>query len=499
MAEGMSGRMAVRATSSSELRNSHQVDDLATSAGPVTRTGSSWRRRLILADTIAVLAGFATAFVVLQVFRPTLDRIVAEHILLMVVSLPGFGFGAATTRLHLARANERPSQEAMNIVRTVGIGVAVMVTFGFALQFRNLSRLWVMVVMVAVTALLLIERAIARKVFARLRANGRLCRRIVIVGTDAHAVGLMHTYQRNPELGYHVVGFVGDDDIGDRGGVEVLGPLDLLDEILGIYDVGGVVVSLSSIEDRDVNQLARRLTDQGYHVAVSLGLLDIDMGRLRPQVVDGRTMIYVEPVIRSGWRAMAKRVFDVVWAAAVLVLTAPVVLVAIIAIKLDSRGPVLFRQTRVGRNGELFTMLKLRTMTVDAEARRAELLDRNEADGPLFKITHDPRITRVGRLLRKLSIDEIPQLLCVLRGTMSMVGPRPALPDEATEWDEPLCDRLRVLPGLTGMWQVSGRSDATFEQYRRLDLYYVDNWSLLHDLRICVRTVGVVARGRGAA
>jgi lipopolysaccharide/colanic/teichoic acid biosynthesis glycosyltransferase len=177
----------------------------------------------------------------------------------------------------------------------------------------------------------------------------------------------------------------------------------------------------------------------------------------------------------------------------------PITVAAIIAIRLEGPGPIFFRQRRVGLDGELFTMTKLRTMVPDAEARRAELAHLNEADGPLFKMTHDPRITRVGGLLRKLSIDELPQLFSVLVGDMSMVGPRPALPHEIEDWDDALHERLRVLPGLTGLWQVSGRSDSSFEQYRRLDLYYVHNWSLGHDLRICVRTVGVVLTGRGAA
>jgi lipopolysaccharide/colanic/teichoic acid biosynthesis glycosyltransferase len=170
-----------------------------------------------------------------------------------------------------------------------------------------------------------------------------------------------------------------------------------------------------------------------------------------------------------------------------------------VAIRIDSRGPIFFRQTRVGKNGEHFTVIKLRTMVVDAEARKASLQELNEADGALFKMKNDPRVTRVGRLLRKLSIDELPQLWCVLEGTMSMVGPRPALPDEVAQWDAEVVERLRVLPGLTGMWQVSGRSDSSFETYKRLDMYYVDNWSLRHDAVICAKTVRVVVSGRGAA
>jgi lipopolysaccharide/colanic/teichoic acid biosynthesis glycosyltransferase len=201
-------------------------------------------------------------------------------------------------------------------------------------------------------------------------------------------------------------------------------------------------------------------------------------------------------VVGERWRSGS---FDVVAAVSLLVLTLPLMLVAIIAIRIEGPGPTFFRQRRVGLDGELFTMTKLRTMVPDAEARRAELAHLNESDGPLFKMSKDPRITRVGRVLRKLSIDELPQLVSVIIGDMSMVGPRPALPQEIEDWDDALHERLRVLPGLTGLWQVSGRSDSSFEQYRRLDLYYVDNWSLAHDLRICLRTIRVVLTGRGAS
>jgi lipopolysaccharide/colanic/teichoic acid biosynthesis glycosyltransferase len=192
-------------------------------------------------------------------------------------------------------------------------------------------------------------------------------------------------------------------------------------------------------------------------------------------------------------------VFDLSLASTVLVLSAPILLAAIIAVRIDSRGPVFFKQIRVGRHGETFSVIKLRTMVADAEERKADLAHLNEADGALFKIREDPRITKVGRVLGKLSIDELPQLFNVLQGTMSMVGPRPALPNEFGEWDDEVVQRLRVLPGLTGMWQVWGRSDTSFETYKRLDLYYVDNWSLAHDLRIGAKAVGVVLTGRGAA
>jgi exopolysaccharide biosynthesis polyprenyl glycosylphosphotransferase len=208
--------------------------------------------------------------------------------------------------------------------------------------------------------------------------------------------------------------------------------------------------------------------------------------------------MYLEPRRPVGWRSAAKRAFDLVLTSLGLLLVTPIAALMSVAIKLDSRGPVIFRQTRVGRDGRPFDVWKFRTMCVDAEAKIEELRALNETDGPLFKMKEDPRVTRVGRLLRKTSIDELPQLVNVLRGEMSLVGPRPALPAELLHWDPQLHARLRVKPGITGMWQVSGRSDASFEAYSRLDLYYVDNWSLMDDLTILAKTIPTVLFGRGA-
>ena len=260
----------------------------------------------------------------------------------------------------------------------------------------------------------------------------------------------------------------------------------------------GAILSVASLEPDVVNRLTRTLTDAGCHVTLSSSLHDIDISRTRSQSIDGRLMIYVEPTNRSRTHLFLKRTFDVVVAGLALLLTLPIVAIAAVAIKLDSKGPVFFRQARVGKDGELFEMIKLRSMVQDAEAQRAELEDLNERTGPLFKMSADPRITRVGRFLRKTSIDEFPQFWNVLRGDMSVVGPRPALPSETEQWTPDLRERLRVLPGITGMWQVSGRSEADFELYRRLDLFYVDNWSLTHDIQIVAKTFMVVLTSKGA-
>ncbi len=453
------------------------------------------RRRLMLADAGAVIIGLAAAFVAIQIVSPLTSEGIRAHALLALAGLPGFAAGAVGSRLYRSRANARRIDELSNVIKATGYGVGFIVVAAFVVQMKELSRGWVLFAALAVVTALAVERTVARGKFAELRAAGRISRRIVIVGTDAHAIGLLHLFQRNKSLGYDVVGFVGPDEIGSRGGVSVLGPIEDLDALLAEHGASGVVVSPASVPEIEVNSLTRRLTDNGYHVAISSTLRDIDVTRLLPQNLDGRSMIYVEPVSRDGVHHIAKRTFDIIVASSLLVVTAPVLAITAIAIKATSRGPVFFRQTRVGRNGEHFTMVKLRSMVADAEARKADLTALNESDGPLFKISHDPRITGVGRFIRKTSIDELPQLVAVIKGEMSMVGPRPALPSEVAEWDELTRERLRVLPGLTGLWQVSGRSEWSFEQYKRLDLYYVDNWSLMHDLLICLRTVGVVIAG----
>lgn len=217
---------------------------------------------------------------------------------------------------------------------------------------------------------------------------------------------------------------------------------------------------------------------------------------LRP--VGGLPLVYVERPQSEAASTWLKRAFDIVGAAAVLLLASPIMAITALLIKREDGGPVLFRQERVGRDGTTFPCLKFRSMVVDAEAKLRALQSQNMADGVLFKMTDDPRITRIGKVIRRLSIDELPQLVNVLRGEMSLVGPRPSLPSEVERYHSDVMRRLRVRPGLTGLWQVSGRSDLSWDDAVRLDLYYVDNWSMMQDLHILVRTVRAVLASRGA-
>jgi len=451
----------------------------------------------MLADATAILVGAAAAFAIWIVATRPWATTVEQHLLLFVAAFPLWVGAIVARRLLVARVIVQPADELRRIWSAVAAATALTVVLSFLLGFQTLSRLWVVVLFASAGLTLTAERYAARQVFRRLRQSGRITRRVAVIGTDTNAIRIIHMLQHNRSLGYTVAGYIGDEDIGDRG-AEWLGPLSGCREALREHGCSSAIVSLNSVDTSTVNWLARNLTDDGVHVALSTSLHDIDLARLRPQDVDGRTMLYVEPTIRDGWRGVAKRTFDLAASAGALLLATPVLLVAATAIWIETRGSVVFKQTRVGRNGETFSMYKLRTMHHDAEQRLHEVLDKNSADGPLFKATDDPRITRVGAVLRKWSIDEIPQFFNVLRGDMSVVGPRPALPREVAQWDKETTDRLRVLPGITGLWQVEGRSNAGFDVYKRLDLFYVDNWSLAHDLVIVMKTFRAVVTGRGA-
>jgi exopolysaccharide biosynthesis polyprenyl glycosylphosphotransferase len=457
------------------------------------------KRALVLADLVAIVTGMGLSFAVQAAVEPVPSSTQSTQWLLALLSLPLWLASATANSLYVARANTRVWDEFKHILATALLGVGGVVGMAFVVRYDSLSRGWAAALLLSVVATLTLERALARSVFRRLRREGRLARPILVVGTDANASALAHRVECRPELGYRVLGFIGGNEPEDSAGLPLLGGIDQIEEVAVASGATGVMISLYSIDGMTVNHLSRRLTDAGLHVTLCTSLRDIDMPRLRVQELDGQALLYIEPVIRTGWRRTAMRVFDYTVASIGLILASPVLLVSAIAIKLDSPGPAFFRQLRIGENGRPFEIIKLRTMRSDAEQVRNELLEQNESDGPLFKIRNDPRITRSGRILRKLSIDEIPQFWNVIRGEMSVVGPRPALPSEVAEWDADVHERLRVMPGITGMWQVSGRAETTFEEYKRLDMYYVDNWSLRHDVRIMLQTVGVVLRGRGAS
>ena len=357
----------------------------------------------------------------------------------------------------------------------VAIGAAV-VTFLLLVSFRAVYTIWL----------------------HKMRSEGRFCRPVVIVGTGDEGFELQRLLELHPELGFRVEGVVGREAPFREWNVAApwLGDVDDAATLARAIGATGALVAASDLTSEELNRVTRSLLAQGVHVHLSSGLRGIDHRRLRSLPLAHEPLFYLEPVSLSRWQFIVKRAIDLFLATVLAIVTAPILIVAAIAVKLQDGGPLLFKQRRVGRNGRDFTVYKLRTMVVDAEARKQELDAANEREGgPLFKLTHDPRRTTVGRILERASIDELPQLINVFRGEMSLVGPRPALREEVEQFDGELLNRQRVLPGITGLWQVEGRENPAFDVYRRLDLFYVENWSVSLDLAIMLGTVrSIVAR-----
>jgi exopolysaccharide biosynthesis polyprenyl glycosylphosphotransferase len=326
-----------------------------------------------------------------------------------------------------------------------------------------------------------------------------LCAPVILVGDPGHVDEIAAVLKRATFLGYRVVGALTppQGEVVTPAGLHVLGTVDDIISTIKETAAQTVIFTDGALPSANAfNRLARQLEAMDAQLVVVPALTDVSAARMNLRPVSGLPLVYVESpraLLAMRW---SKRLFDIIGATAALAIAAPVMALIALAIKIEDGGPVVFHQIRVGLKGETFRFYKFRSMVVDAEQRLPAL--NSELSGVLFKIKNDPRTTRVGRLIRRLSLDELPQLLNVLQGQMSLVGPRPALPREVALYHQDVHRRLDVRPGLTGLWQVSGRSDLSWDDTVRLDLYYVDNWSLLQDLMIMMRTVGAILRPRGA-
>ncbi|MFT4225549.1 sugar transferase [Micropruina sp.] len=364
----------------------------------------------------------------------------------------------------------------------------------------DLSRgFFVLLFTIGVPALLL-SRLARRRTLSHLRIRGQLQTSVLVAGSPSHVDEVARVLRREKWLGYQVVGAVTSASIEETpAGLPVLGRVSDVVDLVTDSSVDTVIFAEGSFPDsQHFKRMAWELEDLDVQMIVAPALTDISSQRLSSRPVAGLPLVYVEQPQAVAAGRWSKRAFDIIGSGLLLLVAAPIIAVVALAVKLEDRGPVFFKQTRVGRRGEEFQCLKIRSMVVDAEARKAELEAQNEGAGVLFKMAKDPRITKVGHVIRRFSIDELPQLWNVFRGDMSLVGPRPALPKEVAQYDSDTVRRLDVLPGLTGLWQVSGRSNLSWEETVRLDVYYVDNWSIMQDLTILMKTARAVFGSDGA-
>jgi exopolysaccharide biosynthesis polyprenyl glycosylphosphotransferase len=386
--------------------------------------------------------------------------------------------------------------EVLTIGSSATIATAVLVVAVFYYRPFSYSRAIFVFAFVAAIVLPATGRLLEREARALLRRRGVGLRRAVIVGAGELGRRIMQSIVAQPDLGYQVVGFVDDLRREDIGRFRALGPLDSLPRVVADHAVEQVIVALPS--HKRVLEVIKLCSAHDVEFRIVPDFYELSLDRVDMDYIHGIPLIGLREPTLSGWKRFSKRATDVIVASVALVLLSPLLLVVAIAIKLDSPGPVLFRQLRVGRGGKQFWFYKFRSMRADAEEAFWQLVEQNEVKGPIFKIRNDPRITRVGRFIRRTSIDELPQLINVLQGDMSLVGPRPPIPHEVERYEDWHRRRLDVSPGITGLWQVSGRSLLTFDEMVLLDLWYIENWSLGLDLQIILRTIPAVLLERGA-
>ena len=490
-----------RAVTASVTRETAQPKRTASSLSARTKRPSwnvAYRRRAIGGDLfVSAVSGITTA----SLAMPEATVLVR---ILVALALPVLWLGV----LSLSHGYERRfagsgPEEYRAVMRSALYLVGATAFLSYTVHV-DVPRLTGLVAVTMLFVLGLYSRQVVRRDLYRRRTAGTETQATVIIGNAKSVLPMIREIKRAPEQGLHVVAACvsGLDLSGDMPseveGVPVFGYPEEAMSAVDLFDADVVAVSSDpDLHGPELRRLAWSLEERDVELVVSPGLLGVAGPRLSIRPTAGMPLLHIERPVMSGARRVIKSVVDKALTVLLLVVALPGLVAIAVAIRLDSPGPVLFRQTRVGARGEEFQMLKFRTMCVDAEARLAQM-ERDAGNTVLFKMKSDPRVTRVGRLLRRFSLDELPQLANVLRGEMSLVGPRPPLLREVQGYEPDAVRRLRVRPGLTGLWQVSGRSDLTWDESLRLDLWYVDNWCLVLDLQILFRTARAVFRGAGA-
>jgi len=392
------------------------------------------------------------------------------------------------------------SEEARRLFRAVAVSVVAVVMATFTLKI-SVPRGWIAADAVFAVALVGLGRFAVRAAIHRLSMRGMLATPALIVGTNDEARTIARSLSRNSWLSYGVVGFVGisPDHPQTVDGRPVVGCVDRIADLVLQTGAGAVIITGTAVGADALLELDQALQPVRVEVRLSPGLPHVSPSRMTVRPLDGLALLSLDRRELGRWDASVKRACDLVGASALLIGALPVMAMLAVLVRLTSPGRAFFRQHRVGKDGKPFVMYKLRSMDVDAETRVDELEQGNDTpDGVLFKMRDDPRVTRLGAVLRRWGLDELPQLFNVLKGDMSLVGPRPALPRETARYNDRLRARLRVKPGLTGLWQVNGRHELSFDDYIRYDLFYVENWSIGLDLYVIGKTVPALLTRRGA-
>ncbi|HYK02451.1 MAG TPA: sugar transferase [Thermoanaerobaculia bacterium] len=398
------------------------------------------------------------------------------------------------------------TREGLTTIRVVFVGNVLLATLAYLLPLRQLSRSWFMIFAVLGAILLVAEKILVRVLARWVRSKGLNYRTVIIVGTGRRATDIARMIVGHKYWGYKILGFVSDGHRLSNGWARyrVYGNVPDLKRIVEGREIDEpideIVFAVTRKKLDEMKQIFIMCEELGIRTRVAMNIFQNRVARLELEELEGVPFLTFTTTPSNETQLALKRSLDVAVSLLLLALAFPVVAIAALAIKLSSPGSVLFKQQRIGLNGRMFTLYKFRTMIADAHARREEVAHLNEMNGPVFKAKDDPRVTPVGRWLRRFSLDELPQLWNVLKGDMSLVGPRPPIPEEVASYHRWHRRRLSMKPGLTCLWQISGRNDIQdFDHWMKLDLQYIDNWSPGLDLKILLRTIPAVLTGKGAS
>ena len=405
------------------------------------------------------------------------------------------------SRVYRFRRDRIWLEEVYTIASATTIGVVVLIILNLTFGQLSFSRLIFLYTAALVTLLLGISRGIIYAARSYLRNQRIGLERVVLVGVGDVGLMVLRTIAARPSLGYELVGFLDDNPAKNRtdiGRFQALGPLDNFADILQAHDIDTAIICLPWQSHRIVAHLLHVCEQTGIKAQIVPDFFQMTKNQMKVEQLNGIPLITTRDVSIAGWNLFVKRALDVTLATVTLVVALPLGALIALCIRLESPGPILYSQTRIGRNGQPFKIYKFRSMIVDADTQLDQMAELNEASGPLFKMRDDPRRTATGRILRRFSLDELPNLINVFRSEMSLVGPRPNVPAEVAQYKDWHRKRLSVSPGMTGLWQVSGRSDLTFDEMVLLDIYYAENWTPTLDMNILLRTIPKVLAAEGA-
>lgn len=466
-----------------------------------------WPYLLVGSDALLILLAFVTAYLlryqaqlfisVDPAFQLPLSGYMPLALPLVVVHLIAFRF----SQVYPYRPGRSWLEETWRIATASTASVMIIIVVSLAFRPMLYSRLVFLYTAVLVTVFLGISRLMIQWGRSHLRQYSIGVQRVLLVGAGDVGRMVMRTMVARPDYGLQLVGFLDDHPVKsttDVGRFKALGPVDNLADVITQQRIDRVIICLPWQTHRTIQRILRECEQVNVTAYVVPDLFQLTKNQMKFEEINGIPLLSTRDISIQGWNLFIKRAFDIVVGTLAGVLTLPLTLAIALAVRLDTPGPALYAQTRVGRNGRPFRCYKFRSMVNNADELREQVAGLNESTGPLFKIRNDPRMTRVGRFIRRYSLDELPQLINVLRGEMSLIGPRPNLPSEVESYQEWMKKRLVVSPGLTGLWQVSGRSDLSFDEMVMLDIYYVENWSLGLDISILLRSVPAVLRARGA-